>query len=427
MKRRDFLSLTARTAAGFTAAPVFASPDVALARHGGLAPRRVTRADDFVVSAESFTEGHPDKLADLIADDIVDRMQSDVLGLSFQGGVEVFASRSVIVVEGVLVSGSGPRHEEYEQRIRQLLRETGHHGHELTADPDKIEIRLEFDTWCADIARGINGEPGPDEQALVYGYATDETTELMPLPTLLAHRLSMRAAAVRRSGILPWLLPHGQTKVSVRYAAGEPVAIDSVEVSVQHLPEVDYALQWEAVLEKILLPVLPEEIQSRETPFFINPTGSCVTEGIFTKCGVSGRTLASDTYGAHCPLPAGGLAGQGSGSIRRLGTLMVRHLAKQVVAARLARRCTVHLAYHAGVPEPAALLVDTHGTGVVPEERIEQGLRDLFPLTPIGIFDYLDLGRPIYRKAAAFGYFGREDPEFTWEREDRIDALRAAV
>jgi S-adenosylmethionine synthetase len=262
---------------------------------------------------------------------------------------------------------------------------------------------------------------------LVYGYATDETPELMPLPTLLAHRLGARAAEARRSGILPWLLPHGQTKVSVVYAAGEPVAIDNVEVIVQHLPETYYDEQREGVIESILIPVLGEGILSGETRLDINPTGYCPVNGLLDRCGVSGRTLASDTYGAHCPLPAAGLSGQGTEGIRRSGTLMARCLAKHVVAAGLARRCTVHLPYRAARPEPETVLVDTHGTGVVPEDRIERAIREVFPLTPWGIFKYLDLGRPIYRKAAAFGYFGREDPEFTWERVEKVDELLVAV
>jgi S-adenosylmethionine synthetase len=426
MNRRGFLSLAARTAAlTVTATPVLGVSGEEVARHGGIAPRRVTSAEDYVVSAESFCEGHPDKLADLIADQIVDDYQNQTPGRPFEARFEVFASSALICVGGNVVGAWVGLDEE--EQIRHLLGDTAYFDGGFTVDPYEIEIRLQFNIMSGDITRGWGGEPGPDEQALVYGYASDETPELMPMPTLYAHRLTQRIAEVRRAADLPWLLPHGQTKVSVRYALGEPVAIDDVEVMVQHLPEADQRFLEDTIIEEVVFPTLPEGLLHKGTRFFINATGANTYEGLITRSGVSGRTLASDTYGAHCPLPAGGLSGQGSESIRRMGTLMARYLAKHVVASQLARRCTVHLAYQAGVPDPQGVLVDTHGTGAVAEERIERAIREVFPLTPYGIFRHLDLGRPLYRKAAAFGYFGRDEPEFTWERLDQLDDLNGAV
>jgi S-adenosylmethionine synthetase len=434
MKRRDFLSLTARTAAALTAVPVATAAATESARHGGIGARRVTRADDFVVSAEAFLPGHPDKLADLIADTITDTLQGMCLGGSHGGAIEVFASRDLIVVGGSVSGPWGPINAYgdvaywgcFEQPIRDLLRETGHGQREFTVDPAAIEIRFPALVQCFDIARGVAGDPGPEEPVLVYGYATDETPELMPLPTLLAQRLARRASEVRQSGALPWLLPHRRAKVAIRYVAGQPVAIDSVDMTLQHQATIDHSHLLEGVMEEVIRPVVPMALVTKDTRFRTNAHGHCVVDGLIRRCGVSGRSLAADTYGAHCPLPAVGLAGQGTENLQRSGALMARYVAKQVVAAGLARRCTVHLAYRGAQAEPEAVLVDTHGTGAVPERRIERGIRAMFPLTPWGIFEHLDLGRPIYRQAAAFGYFGWEEPDFTWERVDRVSALTMA-
>ena len=433
MKRRDFLSLTARSAATLTAVPLTAAGDST--RHGGIAPRRITRADDVVVSAESFLEGHPDKLADLIADTVTDTLQAMRPGRFHGGALEAFASSDLIAVGGTVVGPWAPMFTcldetfwaRFEQPIRDLLRATGHDAGEFTIDPDAVEIRLAAFAQCFPVTYGIHGEPGPAEPVLVYGYATDETPEMMPLPTLLAHRIAARISELRRSGAVPWLLPHGRTWVAVAYADGEPVAVDGVEVIAQHTPYADRQMLGEMIVEHVLIPLLGEAALRDGIALNINPTGCCIIDGLVTRCGVSGRTLASDTYGPHCPLPSHGLAGQGTENIQRSGTLMARYLAKHIVAAGLARRCTVHMAYRAAGAEPEAVLVDSHGTGVVPDERIEQGLRAVFPLTPWAIFEHLDLGRPIYRRAATFGYFGREEPEFTWEQLDKVDALRGAV
>jgi len=426
MKRREFLSITGRTAAALTAVPVAVTATNAF-RHGGLVPRHANRAD-CVISAESLLPGHPDKLADLIADTLIDAVQDAGPCWGPRGAVDVFACRDLIVVAGRIVSGFGPVPEECADMIRQLLADTGFQGCEqYVPDAARIEIRLPYIEALDDMARGINGEPGPDVPAGVYGYATDETPALMPLPTLLAHRLAARAEAVRQGGVLPWLLPHGRTKVGVRYLAGEAPVIDSVELQLQHLPRIDYKQLWEAVVHDVLLPVLPEAMITDAMRVRINPHGYCIFEGLLTQAGVSGRAVAADTYGAHCPAPANGLSGQGTVNVERSGTLMARYVAKHVVAAGLARRCTLHLAYSAATPEPDVILVDTHGTGAVPEERIEQGIREVFPLTPLGIFKHLDLGRPIYRQGAVFGYFGREEPALTWEQLDLVDALQRAV
>jgi S-adenosylmethionine synthetase len=341
--------------------------------------------------------------------------------------VDVLASADVIIVAGRIVGGLYRSHAEHERRIRQLLRDIGHRGSDFVIVADAVVIRLLFTGATEDYARGACGEPGPDEPAWVCRYATDETPELMPLPTLLAHRLSARAAQLRRSGDLPWLLPHARTKVSVRYAAGRPVAVDRVEITVQHLPKIDYTSLCEYVFERIFLPVVPEALFADDTRVAVNPTGSRIEDGLLTGCCVSGRNLASDTYGPHCPMPFAGFAGRGSEDIRHLGTLMSRRLAKHVVAAGLARRCTVNLRYAEAQPEPEAVLVDTHGTGAVPEARIERVIQAVFPLTPLGMFMQLELGRPLYRETAAFGYFGRPGAELPWERVDQSFALRNAV
>jgi S-adenosylmethionine synthetase len=250
----------------------------------------------------------------------------------------------------------------FEQPIRDLLRETGHDGSAFTVDPDRVEIRCSANVACYGFARGAWGEPEPDEPVSVYGYATDESAELMPLPSLLAHRLAARVSDARRSGKLPWRLPHARTKVRRRYARSRPPALEDVEVLVQHAPEIDYQALREGVYDAVLKPVLGEQVFLNGTRFSVNPAGSCVADGLLVKWGVSGRTSASDTYGPHCPPPCTGLSGRGTENLERSATLMARCLAKHVVAAGLARRCTTHLAYGSGAPEPEAVLVNTHGT-----------------------------------------------------------------
>jgi S-adenosylmethionine synthetase len=383
-------------------------------------------------TSESVTEGHPDKLADQIADAVVDafiareasaRVACEVFitdGLALLAGE--FRTQEPAVFEAVR-AGAGAI-------ARRTLREAGYRDRDSGIDPDGCEVLVRFNHQSADIARGVDplaGPQGAGDQGLMFGFACDETPELMPLPIVLAHRLVQRQAALRRSGALPWLRPDGKSQVTVRYIAGRPAGVETVVLSTQHAPEISRGLLVEAVEQAIVEAVIPPALRSPGFRVLVNPTGSFVIGGPRGDTGLTGRKNIVDTYGGACAHGGGALSGKDPSKVDRSAAYAVRHVARNVVAAGLARRCTLQVAYAIGVAEPVSLVVDTGGTGVIPDEDIEQLVTALFDLTPAGMIRDLDLLRPIYRTTAAYGHFGRPEAGFTWERDDKAAALRATA
>lgn len=391
-----------------------------------------TNSKTYLFTSESVSEGHPDKIADQISDAILDAF------LTLDPDARV-ACETVLANQFVLVAGEfrteNPSVVEAVQRdterlVRQTLREIGYTSLEDGIDPDQCEIRIAFNHQSPHINQGVDradGEMGAGDQGLMFGYACDETPELMPLALSLAHRLVQRQAELRKSGHLPWLRPDAKSQVSVRYIDGQPVAVEKVVLSTQHAPNVSTDVLRDIVRREIVDPVIPESLRGEGYEVLINPTGRFEIGGPNGDTGLTGRKIIVDSYGGSCPHGGGAFSGKDPSKVDRSAAYMGRYVAKNIVAAGLAKRCTVQLAYAIGVVAPVSVFIDTHGTGVVDDNMLETVVRATFYLTPRGIVDTLELRRPIYRSTAAYGHFGRELPEFTWERTDRADTLRRAL
>jgi S-adenosylmethionine synthetase len=384
-----------------------------------------------LLTSESVSEGHPDKICDQISDAVLDAFLAE----DPQARV---ACETLVHEDLVLIVGQFGADRELVARIleeadslaRRVLSDIGYTDAESGIDPQRCRVPVHFTLQSGDIRRGVErggGVLGAGDQGLMFGYASDETPELMPLGVLLAHRLVERQAAVRKSGVLPWFRPDAKSQVGVRYAGGEPVGIESVVLSTQHTPDVRQDELREAVMEEIIRPVLPRRLLGPDTRYLVNPTGRFVCGGPRADTGLTGRKIIVDTYGGACPHGGGAFSGKDPTKVDRSAAYMARHLAKTVVAAGLARRCQVQLAYAIGVAEPVSVSVDCFGTGLLDDERLQLALRSAFDLTPAGIIRHLDLCRPIYRKTAAYGHFGRELPEFTWEQTGHAERLRSLV
>lgn len=386
----------------------------------------------YLFTSESVSEGHPDKMADQISDAILDAF------LRRDPDARV-ACETVLADQFVLVAGEVKTtdnrifesvRQDAERLVRQTVREIGYTCLADGVDPDRCEIRIAFNHQSAHINRGVDrpdGELGAGDQGLMFGYACDETPELMPLPISLAHRLVQRQAERRKMGHLPWLRPDAKSQVSVRYLDGQPVAVEKVVLSTQHAPEISTDVLREIVRREIVDPVIPESLRGDGYAVLINPTGRFEIGGPNGDTGLTGRKIIVDSYGGSCPHGGGAFSGKDPSKVDRSAAYMARYVAKNIVAAGLARRCTVQLAYAIGVVAPVSVFIDTHGTGVADDTMLEAIVRVTFNLTPRGIVEMLELQRPIYRRTAAYGHFGRELPEFTWERTDRADALLNAL
>jgi len=388
-------------------------------------------ARTYLLTSESVSEGHPDKIADQISDAVLDAFLTD--DPHARVACETLVHDDLVMIVGQF--GAEPELvarvlESADPLARQVLRDIGYLDAESGIDPEHCKVRVNLAVQSRDISRGVDrggGVLGAGDQGLMFGYASDETPEFMPLGIWLAHRLVERQAHVRKSGRLPWLRPDAKSQVTVRYVDGTPVAIESVVLSTQHAPGIGVDELREAVIEEIIRPVLPHHLVAPDIRYLVNPTGAFVIGGPRADSGLTGRKIIVDTYGGACPHGGGAFSGKDPTKVDRSAAYMARHLAKTVVAAGLARRCTVQLAYAIGVAEPVSGSVDCYGTAVVEEEALERALRETFDLTPAGIIDYLDLRRPIYRKTAAYGHFGRELPDFTWEGTGRVETLRRAA
>ena len=385
-------------------------------------------ARDYIISSESVGEGHPDKVADNVSDAILDALLAE--DRNSRVACETLVNTGMAVISGEITSDA---RVDYTQIARDTICDIGYDDPKLGFDGNAIAVLLAIDKQSQDIALGVDEGTGTDleqgagDQGLMYGFATDETDGLMPMPIQYAHELTKRQREVRRSGDLPWLRPDVKSQVSVRYEDGRPRAIDAVVLSTQHDEDVDYDELKEAVIETIVKPVVPAGLLTEGTQYFINPTGRFVIGGPVGDCGLTGRKIIVDTYGGVGRHGGGAFSGKDPSKVDRSAAYAARYVAKNVVAAGLAGRCEVQIAYAIGVARPVSIHVETFGTGRTDEETIEDLIREHFDLRPKGIIEMLDLLRPIYRKTAAGGHFGRDDPDFTWERTDRAEALSSAA
>ena len=373
-----------------------------------------------VFTSESVTEGHPDKIADQISDAILDA----VLAEDPNGRVacETMVTTGLAFIAGEITTDV---YVEFPTLVRETIREIGYTRAKFGFDCETCAVISSIDPQAGDIAMGVD-TGGAGDQGLMFGYATDETDVLMPMPIMLAHQLTQKLSTTRRTGELDWLRPDGKSQVSVEYHGATPKRIEAVVVSSQHSDSISTEDLRAQIVEKVIRPTLPAEMLDDATKIHINPTGRFVTGGPQADCGLTGRKIIVDTYGGVGSHGGGAFSGKDPSKVDRSASYMVRHVAKNIVAAGLAGRVEVQVAYAIGVVDPVSIMVDTFGTEKAPVERITSAVREVFDLTPRGIIKYLDLLRPIYKKTAAFGHFGRIDPDFTWEATDRTDDLRTA-
>ncbi len=380
---------------------------------------------EFIFSSESVTEGHPDKIADQISDAVLDEMLK-------QDPFSRVACETLVTTGMALVAGEVTTrgYVEIPDLVRSVIREIGYNDSTMGFDCDTCAVMVSLGRQSPDISQGVTEgeglfkEQGAGDQGIMFGYACRETPELMPMPIMFAHQLSKRLADVRRAGIVPFLRPDGKSQVSVEYRGDQPVRIDTVVISSQHDPDVTYEQIREAITEEVVKKVIPAHLLDDRTRYFINPTGRFVIGGPMGDCGLTGRKIIVDTYGGLGSHGGGAFSGKDPSKVDRSASYMGRYIAKNVVAAGLADKCEVQIAYAIGIAEPVSVMVQTFGTGRIPANRIAQLIREEFDLRPAGIIKTLDLLRPIYRKTAAYGHFGRELPEFTWEKTDRAESLR---
>jgi len=393
-------------------------------------------ASDFLFTSESVSEGHPDKVADQISDAVLDAILSvDPLG---RVAAETLTNTGLVVLAGEISLRSDAQTPDYIQIARDTIRRIGYDNTDYGIDYKGCAVLVAYDKQSNDIAQGVDRasddhlNTGAGDQGLMFGYACDETDALMPAPIYYAHRLVERQAQQRKSGALPFLRPDAKSQVTMRYIDGKVDSIDTVVLSTQHsrdqseTPTKMKASFIEAVVEQIIKPVLPRE-WLRNTKYLINPTGRFVTGGPQGDCGLTGRKIIVDTYGGSCPHGGGAFSGKDPTKVDRSAAYACRYVAKNIVAAGLARQCQIQVAYAIGVARPMNVTVYTEGTGAIPDEKIARLVAEHFDLRPKGILQMLDQQRPIYSKTAAYGHFGRDEPEFTWERTDKAAALRAAA
>ena len=385
-------------------------------------------SNDYLFTSESVSEGHPDKVADQISDAILDAILAQ--DPHARVAAETLCNTGLVVLAGEITTHA---QIDYIGVARDTIRRIGYDNTDYGIDYRGCAVLVAYDKQSADIARGVDKahdddlDQGAGDQGLMFGYACDETPELMPAPIHLAHRLVERQADLRRDGRLPWLRPDAKSQVTLRYVDGRPVAIDTVVLSTQHAPDIALETLREAVIEEVIKPVLPRELIKGEIRYLVNPTGRFVIGGPHGDCGLTGRKIIVDTYGGSSPHGGGAFSGKDPSKVDRSAAYAGRYVAKNVVAAGLAARCQVQVSYAIGVAKPTSVMVTTFGTGRLPDEQLARLVQEHFDLRPKGIERMLDLLRPIYAKTAAYGHFGREEPEFTWERTDKAAALRAAA
>ncbi|MBX3670064.1 MAG: methionine adenosyltransferase [Rhodocyclaceae bacterium] len=387
-----------------------------------------SRQSDYLFTSESVSEGHPDKVADQISDAIVDAILAQ--DKHSRVAAETLCNTGLVVLAGEITTAANV---DYIQVARDTIKRIGYDNTDYGIDYKGCAVLVAYDKQSPDIARGVNAayddtlDQGAGDQGLMFGYACDETPSLMPLPIYLAHRLVERQALLRKDGRLPWLRPDAKSQVTIRYVDGKPFSIDTVVLSTQHAPDITMEAIREAVIEEVIKPVLPGELIKGNVNYLVNPTGRFVVGGPQGDCGLTGRKIIVDTYGGAAPHGGGAFSGKDPSKVDRSAAYAGRYVAKNIVAAGLAQRCLVQVSYAIGVAKPTSIMVETYGTGKISNEALTDLVRTHFDLRPKGIVNMLDLLRPIYQKTAAYGHFGRDEPEFTWENTDRAEALRSAA
>ncbi len=385
-------------------------------------------ANDYFFTSESVSEGHPDKVADQISDSILDAILAQ--DPTARVAAETLCNTGLVVLAGEITTNANV---DYIQVARNTLREIGYDNTDYGIDYKGCAVLVAYDKQSPDIAQGVDKahddglDQGAGDQGLMFGYACDETAELMPLPIHLSHRLVERQSQLRRDGRLNWLRPDAKSQVTLRYVDGKPDSIDTVVLSTQHDEEISLEKLREAVIEEIIKPVLPKHLIKGAINFLVNPTGRFVIGGPQGDCGLTGRKIIVDTYGGAAPHGGGAFSGKDPSKVDRSAAYAGRYVAKNIVAAGLASKCLIQISYAIGVAKPTSVMVSTFGTGKISDEKIAQLVSEHFDLRPKGIVKMLNLLRPIYRKTAAYGHFGREEPEFTWEQCDKAPTLRAAA
>ncbi len=384
--------------------------------------------NNFIFSSESVTEGHPDKICDQISDAFLDEfLRQDP---EARVAVETLVTTDFVAVAGEVTSKANFDKKAQEELVRKTIRDIGYDNKDLMFDTEFCEVTLRLHAQSPDISQGVTAtedhEQGAGDQGLMFGYASNETEELMPMPALLAQKLAQKLSEVRKNKVLPWARPDGKTQVSVRYEDNKPIGIETVVVSTQHAPEISQEEISKQVIDKVIKPVLGD-LWNDQITVHINPTGKFVIGGPHGDAGLTGRKIIVDTYGGFGRHGGGAFSGKDPSKVDRSACYMCRYIAKNLVAAGLADRCEVQLAYAIGVAEPVSLYVNTFGTHKIAEHEIEELVRKNFDMKPSGIISQLDLKRPIYRKTAAYGHFGRNEPEFNWEKTDKADALKQAA
>jgi S-adenosylmethionine synthetase len=385
------------------------------------------KTSNFLFTSESVTEGHPDKVADQISDRILDAIFEQ--DNKARVACETLVTTGMAMISGEITTSA---YVDMPEVVRNTIKDIGYKNSSMGFDWATCAVLSTIDKQSPDIAMGVDGtglykEQGAGDQGLMFGYACTETKPLMPMPIYLAHGLTKRLAHVRKSGQLPWLRPDGKSQVTVQYEEGVPTKIHSVVIAAQHNPDVDYETLREAIIEKVIRQVIPAEMLDKETEYFINTTGRFVVGGPMGDCGLTGRKIIMDTYGGFGYHGGGAFSGKDPSKVDRSASYMCRYIAKNMVAAGLAKRCEIQVAYTIGRAQPVSVMVGAYSTGVLPSSELTEIVKKEFDLRPAAIIERLDLLRPIYAKTCNYGHFGRELPEFNWEKTDAVEALKRAV
>lgn len=379
---------------------------------------------DFLFTSESVTEGHPDKVADQISDAILDAIIAQ--DKFARVACETLVTTGLAFIAGEITTTA---RVDMPDIVRETIKEIGYCDSSMGFDWETCAVLVSIDRQSPDIAIGIEGrglspEQGAGDQGLMFGYASDSTENYMPMPIWYAHRLAERLAKVRKDGTLPFLRPDGKTQVTVKYENGEPRSIHTVVIAAQHSPDVKYEDLREAIIEEVIKKTIPEHLLRDNPKYLVNTTGRFVVGGPLADCGMTGRKIIVDTYGGRGYHGGGAFSGKDPTKVDRTTSYMLRHVAKNVVAAGLARRCEVQVAYSIGLPDPLSIMVYTYGTGIIPDEKLLEIIKDTFSFKPAAMIQYLDMQRPIFKKTACYGHFGRTDPDFTWEYLNKVEVLR---
>ncbi len=382
--------------------------------------------EKFMFTSESVTEGHPDKVADAISDSVLDAIITE--DKNCRVACETLVTTGLAFIAGEITCDC---YVDMPQIVRDTIKDIGYSSSQMGFDWRTCSVITSIDHQSPDIAQGVNEgdglykEQGAGDQGLMFGFATNETPELMPMPIMYAHKLTKRLATVRKNAALDFLRPDGKSQVTIEYDNSTPKRVDTVVISSQHKPDVTHDTLKDAIIEEVIKKVIPANMVDGDTKYLINPTGRFVTGGPMGDCGVTGRKIIVDTYGGQGSHGGGCFSGKDPSKVDRSASYMGRHIAKNIVASEAAKRCEVQVAYAIGVAQPVSVMIDCMGTGRVPESKLKEIVSEVFDLRPAAIIDYLDLKRPIYRQTAAYGHFGRDEPEFTWEKTNKADEIRA--